>query len=190
MKIAGRHVGPGQRAAVADLSESAEVIVPARVQQAVLGQGSRRHQTHDPPFHHGFRAAFLGLCGVFELFADGDAKPFSDQRQKVVFRRVHRHTAHRDVLTQMLAAFGQRDVQRLRCCHGIVKKHFVEIAHAIEQQGVGILRLDVQKLRHHRRYAAFACCHALPLGSRQNTEATGTVKDQTASLLVRKQSFS
>ncbi len=42
------------------------------------------------------------------------------------------------------AALGQRDIEQLRGAARIVVEHLVEIAHAIEQQHVRMLRLDAQ----------------------------------------------
>ena len=69
---------------------------------------------------------------------------------------MHRHATHRDIFAQMLAAPGQRNIQRIACGNGIFKEHFVKIAHPIEQQRARIGRLDLQILRHHRRDAVFA----------------------------------
>ncbi len=43
----------------------------------------------------------------------------------------------------------KRDVEKLRGAARIVVEHLVEIAHAIEQQHVRVLRLDAQVLLHH-----------------------------------------
>jgi hypothetical protein len=51
-----------------------------------------------------------------------------------------RHAAHRDVLAEVLAALGQRDVERLGRRDRIVEEHLVEIAHPVEQERVGMLR--------------------------------------------------
>jgi len=42
-----------------------------------------------------------------------------------------RHPAHRDVLAQMLAPFGQGDVERGSGFGGRPQKELVEIAHAV-----------------------------------------------------------
>ena len=110
----------------------------AGVQQAFLGQGAGGDKADDVAGHHGFRPAFLRLFGGFHLFADGHAKALADQGQQVVFRRMHRNAAHGDVFAQVFAAFGQRDVQRLGRGDGIVEEQFVEVAHPVEQQRIGI----------------------------------------------------
>lgn len=61
---------------------------------------------------------------------------------------MHRHAAHRDRLAIMFAALGQRDIQRPGGFGGILEEQFVEIPHAIEQQAIGIRRLDAQILSH------------------------------------------
>jgi hypothetical protein len=71
----------------------------------------------------------------------------------------------------MLAALGQRDVQRLGRRDRIVEEHLVEIAHPVEQQRVRILRLDLQVLRHHRRHMRV---HAIPLRRPDETLAQPT----------------
>jgi hypothetical protein len=65
---------------------------------------------------------------------------------------MHRHATHRDIIAQMLAPFGQRDIKRLGSGHRIIEKQLVKIAHAIEQQCLGILGFDLQILRHHGRH--------------------------------------
>ena len=149
--LAGRDIGPGQRALAPNVAKGREVIVPARFEQAVLGQGARRDQTHHVARHHRFGPALFRLGRVFHLLGDGDAKALADQRQQIAFGAVDRHAAHGDILAQVLAALGQCDIQRRRGRDSIVKEHLVEIAHAIEQQRIRVLRLDLEVLRHHRR---------------------------------------
>ena len=132
-----------------------------RFQQAFLGQRAGGDQPHHVAFHDRLVAAFLGLRGALHLLADRHAKPLADQRQQVAFGGMHRHAAHGDILALMLAAFGERDVQRLCRGDGIVKEHLVKIAHAVEQQRVLMVRFKLEILRHHWRY--FFCLHGCPL---------------------------
>ena len=69
---------------------------------------------------------------------------------------MYRHPTHGNRLTQMKTALGQRNVQRFGGGHGVVKEHLVEIAHPVEQERAGVLRLDLQILRHHRRDGVIA----------------------------------
>ena len=50
----------------------------------------------------------------------------------------------------MLAALGQRDVERRRRRRRIIEEQFVEIAHAEEQQAIGRFVLQREVLRDHR----------------------------------------
>ena len=65
---------------------------------------------------------------------------------------MERNPAHRNILPFVLAAFGQRDVQRFGSGDRIVKKHLIKIAHAVKEKIVLMLLFDFKILRHHRRY--------------------------------------
>ena len=41
---------------------------------------------------------------------------------KIAFGGVHRHSAHGHILTEMLAALGQGDVERAGCDNRVIKK--------------------------------------------------------------------
>ena len=132
------------------------------LQQALFGQGARRDQTHDIALHHRLRPPLLCFGRVFHLFAHRHAKALADQRQQISLGGMHRHPAHCDIFSKMLAPFRQRDIQRLGCRYGIVEKKFVKIAHPIEQESIGILPLDLQVLRHHRRHGWLLRRHDFP----------------------------
>ena len=136
----------------ARLGERGQVIVAARVEQAVLGQGARRDDAHHVAPDHRLGAALLGLGRILDLLADRDLEALADQLGEIALGGVHRHAAHRDVVALMLAALGQRDVERRRGLRRILEEQLVEIAHAVEQQIVGMGRLDREILRHHRRW--------------------------------------
>ena len=53
----------------------------------------------------------------------------------------------------MLAAPGQHDAERAAGDLGVGEEQLVEIPHAVEQEAVGVRRLDLDVLRHHRRGA-------------------------------------
>ena len=66
-----------------------------------------------------------------------------DQPVQVVVGALDRHAAHRDVLAEMLAALGQHDAERARRDLGVLEEQLVEVAHPVEQQAIGIGRLDL-----------------------------------------------
>lgn len=63
---------------------------------------------------------------------------------------MHRHAGHRDRRTTGAAALGQGDVQQPRGLARVVVEQLVEIAHAEEQQQVGVVRLGGEELLHQR----------------------------------------
>ena len=150
-QVTGGDVDPGEGAVAADLGEGGEIIVPPRLEQGLLGQRAGGDEADDLAADHGLRAALARLGRVLHLLADRDAEALADQRQQVALGRVHRHAAHRDVLAEMLAALGQRDVEGGAGRLGVGEEHLVEVAHPVEQQRIRMLRLVLQILRHHRR---------------------------------------
>jgi hypothetical protein len=150
-EVAGRHVEPGQAQVAAGLGQGRQVVVGPGVQKLVLAQGAGGHQAHHVAPHHGLAAALLGLGRVFHLLADGHLEAAADQPREVAVGGMDRHAAHGNVLAQVPAPLGERNVQGRRGLDRVVEEQLVEIAHAIEQQAVGMVPLDLQVLHHHGR---------------------------------------
>ena len=150
-EVGGGEVEPGQRQLALRLGDGGQVIVAARVEQRIFGERAGRDHAHDGALDHRLGAALLGFGGILDLLADRDLEALADQAREIGLVAVHRHAAHLDVLAQMLAALGERDVQRRRRAHGIVEEQLVEIAHPVEHEMVRMRRLDRQVLAHHRR---------------------------------------
>ena len=155
---AGRDVERGQaegRAPFArpDALDREKNIGAAGLQQPFLGDRAGRDEAHHVALDDGFAAALLGFRGVFELLADGDAMAERDEALQIIVGALDRHAAHADVLALVLAALGQHDAERAAGDFRVREEQFVEIAHAIEQQAIGIGGLDLEILRHHRRQA-------------------------------------
>jgi hypothetical protein len=128
-----------------------------RVQQRLFGQRPRRDQAHNfaPD-----RPAPSARVRRLHLLGDGDPETAADEAGEVEFSVAHRHAAHRDRRACMFASLGQRYVERARGRLGVIEKHFEEIAHAHEQQRIGVLGLQREPLRHGRRGAFTARRHA------------------------------
>src|SRR5581483_9221036 len=156
-EISGRDVERGkgkQRLAVLLLrraEQRGEEIVRTGIEQALLGERARRDETDHVATHDRLRTAFTRLGGIFELLADGDTVALGDEALEIVVGRAHRYAAHRNVLALMLAALGQRDAKRARGDFRVLEEQLVEIAHAVEQEAVGVRRFDLEILRHYRR---------------------------------------
>ena len=128
-------------------------IMRARVEQAFLGKRPRRDEADDVTANHRLRPALPRLGGVLELLAHSDAMTLGDETLEIVVSRAHRHAAHRNVLALMLAALGERDAERARGDLGVLEEQLVEIAHAVEQEAIGVRRLDLEILGDHWRGA-------------------------------------
>ena len=50
----------------------------------------------------------------------------------------------------MLAALGQGNVKRRSRLDSVVEKQLIKVAHAVEEEIVRMVRLDLKILRHHR----------------------------------------
>ncbi len=61
------------------------------------------------------------------------------------------HPGHGDGFTPRLAALGQGDIQQRSGAFSVIEKQLVKIPHAVKQQYLGVLALDVKVLRHHWR---------------------------------------
>ena len=123
--------------------------VAVRFKQSVVGDSAGR----DHPYHRAFHGAFR-FGRVADLFADGHAFALADQPCQIRFERYHRYPRHGDGRPTRVPARGQRDVQQARGLARVLEEQLVEIAHAVEQQDIRMLRLQAQVLLHHRSVAA------------------------------------
>ena len=86
-----------------------------------------------------------------DLLANGDRFAHLNQFGQVVFDRMYGHAGHDHGLAGRLTALCQRNAEQPCGFDGIVVKKLVKIPHAVKQQGVRVLRLDLQVLLHHGR---------------------------------------
>ncbi len=118
------------------------------VDERARGDDAYDFTTHEP----------LGLLRILNLIADRDPKPLVHEPSDVTVRRVKRHAAHRNPdAVPVLGTRRQGQFERARCRQGVLVEHLVEIAHAKEEQSVGVLLLGVQVLTHRGRNARTRC---------------------------------
>ena len=144
-EAAGGQVEPGKTESSIGAVQAGQQGVAAFVQQRFVGHGARS----DDAYHLALHGA-LGLAGLAALLADGDRLALAYQFHQIGVERDCGYARHRNGSPRRCAALGERDVQQLRGAARVVVEHFIEIAHAIEQQHVGMLCLDAQVLLHHR----------------------------------------
>jgi hypothetical protein len=136
---------PGQPAAVARaLVHRQQHRLGLVAQQFQVGQCARGHHTHHLAFHRTF-----GGGHVAHLLTNGHRFPQLDEPRQVGIDRMKRYARHHHRRTSRLATLRQRDVKQARGFFCIGKKQLVEIAHAIKQQGVGVVCFQAQVLGHH-----------------------------------------
>ncbi|MPM71391.1 hypothetical protein SDC9_118356 [bioreactor metagenome] len=113
-------------------------------QQLAVRQRAGRDHAHHLALHRPLGRAHLAhLLGNRHRFAH------LDEATQIVLQRVKGHPRHDDRLARRLPTLRERDIQQPRGLLGIRVEQLVKIAHAIEEQGVGVLCLQCQVLRHH-----------------------------------------
>ena len=116
-----------------------------RLEQALFIQGSGGV---DPG--HDTLQQFRALAKLFLLFGDGHFPPGSEHDSELLLQLMPREACHRNWGSRRLVSRGEGQPQHVRANLGIVVKQFVEIAHAKEEDRVGVRRLQFGVLVHHR----------------------------------------
>ena len=105
-KSARRKVGPGHTGSHRRTAAAGRVpdnrrqkVALARIEQPIVGQGSRRHDPHDFA-----RDQPLGFFGIFDLLANRGAEALPDQLAEILFQLVVRKTSHRNRVGVLVSA--------------------------------------------------------------------------------------
>ena len=150
-EAAGRHVEPRDAPGAVGPRYRRQMVVCARVEQAVFDESPRSDEADHVARNRALGAALARRRGVFRLLADRHLETGADEPLEIGFVAVSGHAAHGNLAALVPAPAGQRDAQRRGRAHRIVEEHLVEVAHAIEEQRVRVLALDLEILGHHRR---------------------------------------
>ena len=144
VKFPGGHVAGRHAAALAVHAHGAKEIVPLFPDDGGIGQCARRDDTDDVPVHQA-----LGKRRVLHLFPDGyPIAPFH-QPGHIGIHGVVGHAAHGGALLQAAVLARQGQLQFPAGGEGVLKEHFVKIAHPEKQQGVRVLFFQAHVLLHH-----------------------------------------
>ena len=143
-EFARGEVEPSEAPAVAVRNDPCQHALAVRFEQPLLGERAGRHDPRDPPFHR-------SLAGrrIPDLLADRDGPAHAHELDEIAVDAVERHAAHGNRLARRLSAGRQGDVEEPRRLFGVVVEQLVEVAHPVEEQGIGVLGLDAQVLAHH-----------------------------------------
>ncbi len=144
VEAAAGELQPGQPPALAERSHGDQQVVAAGIEQRLVVERARGDDAHHA-------ALYRSLAGgrVADLLADRHRLAGSHQAGQVPLGAVVGHPGHGNRLARGLAALGQGDVEQGGGTPGIVEEQLVEVTHAIEEQHVGVLALDLQVLAHH-----------------------------------------
>ena len=142
---ASRQRDPGGTPTGAGGKERHQMVLPALIHERGIANGARCDDAADCPLNRSF-----GGGRVSDLFADGDRLTGLDQTGNVLIGGVERHAGHR-----CLATLGEGDIENACCLFGIALEQLVEIAEAIEEQGIGYAFFNRKVLTHHWRQSRF-----------------------------------
>ena len=117
-----------------------EVVVRARLQHPRLDHRAGRHHPRDLPPDDAL------AVGLRDLLRDGDAMPLADEFRQIAVERVIGNARERNDLALPHIALRQHDLQVAGGEAGVLVEHLVEVAEAVEEQRVGMTRLDLQVL--------------------------------------------
>ena len=165
-QLAAGEAQPCKADAVVFGSEREQNIVGFFVEQGRIGEGARGDDAGDGALHRP-----LGRARVADLLADRHRFAQLHQLGQVLLDSVVGHAGHFDRRTGGGAARGERDVQQPRRFLRVRVEQLVEIAHAVEQQDVRVLRLQAQVLLHHRGVGA--AHRGVRLAHRRNSNLCG-----------------
>ena len=146
----------GEELARADVEKGDAQHLLAEVHrcQPVVLLAVEHRAAHDHTGGHQFGDAaldeFLGQLGVLELVADGDALAGTHQLGQVGVQRMVGKARHLGRCGGSVAAARQGDAQNLARRHRILQVGLIEVSHAEQQHGVGMLGLHLDELLHHR----------------------------------------
>ena len=124
---------------------SAKKIVFFVVQHVVRQRHTRRHQFRDATLHE-----FLRQLGVFQLVADGHTLACTDEFRQIGIECMMGKARHLVALVVTVVTMGQRDAQNPRSGDSVLAISLVKVATTEKHHRIGMLRLQVEELFHHR----------------------------------------
>ena len=135
--------------------DSSKEVVLLVIEHRVGHAGTGRHKLRDASLDE-----CLGQFRVFKLVADSHTFACTDELRQVGVEGMIGEASHRGALRHArlaVVSVGERDAENLSGNHRIVGIRLVEIATTEQQQRLGVLRLEVVELLHHR--GQLLLCH-------------------------------
>ena len=133
------------------MNRSQEIVLFLLQHTVAIGH-ARRHQFHHATFHQ-----LLGQFGVFKLFAHCHLQSGTHQLRQIGVQSMMREASQFNGIGNGTRPFGEHNPQNLGGFHGILAIRFIKIAHAKQQHGIGVFRLEGEILLHQRGFGRFFC---------------------------------
>jgi hypothetical protein len=103
----------------------------------------------DHPGHLAFDQT-LCLGRIFDLIADRHLEAGGEQLAQVGIEGMMGDAAHGRLVLGALLAGGELDFQDRCGAAGVLEEHLVEVAHAVQKDGIRMSRLELEVLAKHR----------------------------------------
>ena len=152
---AGGDVQEGGAALVFLHADAGQEVVFLLLQHGFAQGRTRRNQLGDTAFDQFPADQFR----VLQLVADRGLVAGANQFGKIDFQRMMREPGHRQGALVAVAAFGQHQPEHLARQDGVVGIGFIEITDPIQQNRLGVLCLDLEKLLDQRGVFGDVLCH-------------------------------
>ena len=144
-ELSGRNIQEGHATGTfSEMYGSKKIILPI-VQHVVVDRYARSYQLRDSPLHQ-----LLGQFRVFQLVANRHPLAGTNQLGQIGVECMVGKSGHLNGLPLAIGTLGQRNTQYLRSNNGIGRISFIEVPATKQHHSIGMLRLQVEKLFHHR----------------------------------------
>ncbi len=130
---------------LAKMNSSQEIIL-ATLQNSILHGNARCNQFRNSPLYQ-----FLCQLRVLQLVTDGNPTSRTHQLGQIRIQGMIRESSHFHLRSPSGSVIspGQRNTQDIRSNYSVVRVCFVKIPTTEQQQGIGMLGLQVIELLHH-----------------------------------------
>ena len=151
LESARGHVQEGGAAALALEGQAGEVVVLFLFEHPFAEGDARGEDLRDAALDE----LVLDERGVLQLVADGHLVAAAHEFLQIALDGVVREAGHRGVAFLAVGAAREHESEHLAHQHGVVGISLVEIADAVQEHGLGVLRLDTEVLLQHRSVFTF-----------------------------------
>ena len=152
LELASRDIQEGCSALLVLHDEAAEEVVLLDFQHILSERNARSDNLGDAALDE-----FLGKFRVLQLVADRNFVAGTDQFRQVALEGMVRKSGHGNIALVPIRTLCLDESQDPGRGYRIVRIGLIEIAYAIQQYSLGVLRLDLEELLHHWGVFRYLC---------------------------------